>query len=209
MSEGRPVGAQRSPVEGPGSGEIGLLALAFLRTARRDGGVTTEHLGAPDDLARWLASVGLAGARIRPSLADLSAALALRAAIGASGAAVARGRAPGAAEIAEINRAARRRPLHPRLDPQASGWGWRGKQATPGALSVIAADAIQLLGGPLRAQLRLCAAPGCAMPFVDRSRPGRRRWCSVVPCADRAKKAAARQRAGAGSRRGAGGDGGA
>ncbi|MCL9761259.1 CGNR zinc finger domain-containing protein [Frankia sp. AiPa1] len=38
-----------------------------------------------------------------------------------------------------------------------------------------------------------CAGPDCRALFLDGSRPGRRRWCSMNTCGNKAKKAALRR----------------
>ena len=55
-------------------------------------------------------------------------------------------------------------------------------------------DVIELHHGPDRALLRWCADAYCTRPFIDRSRGGRRRWCGMAGCGDRAKAAAYRMR---------------
>ncbi|WP_131787960.1 CGNR zinc finger domain-containing protein [Protofrankia symbiont of Coriaria ruscifolia] len=54
------------------------------------------------------------------------------------------------------------------------------------ALTEIAHNLIELLGGPSRAQLRACHAPGCVLFFV-KDHP-RREWCSAA-CGNRARVA--------------------
>lgn len=55
------------------------------------------------------------------------------------------------------------------------------------ALSALARDAIDLFTGPLRERVRECAAEHCELLFVDASRPGNRRWCSMARCGSRTK----------------------
>lgn len=55
------------------------------------------------------------------------------------------------------------------------------------ALSALAGDAIDLFTGPLRRRVRTCAAEDCELLFVDASRPGQRRWCSMNRCGSRDK----------------------
>ncbi|HUY96184.1 MAG TPA: ABATE domain-containing protein [Verrucomicrobiae bacterium] len=174
--------------------ELGDRALALLATGRREGPVTLERLASPEDLSAWLGLVGLGQRRRRADAAALAAAVELRTAIRRVLGAVAGGAPPDRADISVINRAARRRSPRPQLGPDGATWDWTGRRATQGWLALVAEDAVLLLAGPLRDRVRLCAAAGCDMPFVDRSRPGHRRWCSVSPCADRAKKAAQRRR---------------
>ena len=64
-----------------------------------------------------------------------------------------------------------------------------------GALSLIAADAADLLGTGVRERLRICPGPGCGGRFLDDSPAGRRRWCSMAVCGNRSKAAAHRQAA--------------
>ena len=58
----------------------------------------------------------------------------------------------------------------------------------------IARDAIELFGGPGRGRIRTCEGEGCALLFLDLSRSGGRRWCSMSGCGNRAKARAFRER---------------
>ena len=58
----------------------------------------------------------------------------------------------------------------------------------------MAREAIELLGGPDGARIRQCQGPVCAILFLDTSRKGDRRWCSMSACGNRAKVAAFRER---------------
>jgi len=53
-------------------------------------------------------------------------------------------------------------------------------------LAGFATDAIELLSGPLRGEIRACGAPGCVLLYV-RDHP-RRQWCSNA-CGNRARQA--------------------
>jgi predicted RNA-binding Zn ribbon-like protein len=61
-------------------------------------------------------------------------------------------------------------------------------------LALVARDALDLVSSPDLRQVRPCANPECQVLFLDSSRPGRRRWCSMGTCGNRAKKAAQRGR---------------
>jgi predicted RNA-binding Zn ribbon-like protein len=52
-------------------------------------------------------------------------------------------------------------------------------------ISAIAADAIELITGPARTQLRACRAPGCVLIFL---KDHRQEWCSNA-CGNRARQA--------------------
>lgn len=62
------------------------------------------------------------------------------------------------------------------------------------ALAPIAAAAVEVAGSADAARLRECDAPDCARWFVDTSKGGRRRWCSMARCGNRAKAARYRRR---------------
>jgi predicted RNA-binding Zn ribbon-like protein len=65
---------------------------------------------------------------------------------------------------------------------------------TPSLLSTLARAAAELLGGPLSDRIRQCAGDGCALLFVDTSRSGHRKWCSMAGCGNKAKVASFRDR---------------
>jgi predicted RNA-binding Zn ribbon-like protein len=55
-------------------------------------------------------------------------------------------------------------------------------------------DALNIIGGEDRAQLRECVNPRCTRLFIDTSRAGTRRWCGMTECGNKAKVAAFRAR---------------
>jgi predicted RNA-binding Zn ribbon-like protein len=60
----------------------------------------------------------------------------------------------------------------------------------------VARDCIDLLGGPLSGRVRNCSGEGCGVLFLDTSRQGLRRWCSMAACGNTAKVQAFRRRGG-------------
>gem|GEM_PF-522855 len=91
--------------------------------------------------------------------------------------------------IEMINRFAAAPPLAPVLGPEGTV---SHAPATAGqALSSLARDAIDLFGSPLVERIRICEGEMCELLFVDTSRPGKRRWCSMEWCGDHEKKRAA------------------
>lgn len=85
-----------------------------------------------------------------------------------------------------INDAATREPIVPFL--HADGTVSAKQPVTIGqVLSTLARDAIDLFSGPLAVRIRVCAAGNCGLLFVDQSRPGARRWCSMQRCGNLAK----------------------
>lgn len=153
-----------------------------------------EILHSPADLERWLAFITGAPA-VRAEAGDLEAARELRGAVWRSAARSAAGTGVAPEDAAILNAHAAGAPLVPALDP-----GGRrvvsGPAPAQAALSTLARDAIDLLSGPLASRIRVCAADDCGLLLVDSSRPGRRRWCSMERCGNRAKVRALRARRG-------------
>ena len=141
-----------------------------------------ERLASTDDLSHWFVAAGLADQPPPISRRDLEAVRSLRenlrhALLGADG--------PRIARIAEdwLDHAPGRlciepETLQPRFTPGAR---------TCSCLMVSAVlDALDLVrDSPGR--VRECADPGCQVMFVDTSRNGSRRWCSMEGCGARAK----------------------
>jgi predicted RNA-binding Zn ribbon-like protein len=63
-----------------------------------------------------------------------------------------------------------------------------------GALAPVGCAAAELATTADPTRLRRCAAPACSRWFVDTSKGGRRRWCSMATCGNRAKAARWRDR---------------
>lgn len=151
-----------------------------------------ERLRIPEDLGRWLVRAGLVDRAPSVTQGELEGARQLRDAIYDAARPAGRGDIA-AADAAQVTAWAQRPPRAPRLDP--GRWvSWSAEQPVEAALSVIARDAIDLLSGPLAVRVRECASEDCALLFVDTSRPGRRRWCSMGGCGNRAKTRAYRRR---------------
>ncbi|WP_433334411.1 CGNR zinc finger domain-containing protein [Spirillospora sp. CA-294931] len=51
----------------------------------------------------------------------------------------------------------------------------------------VARALVDLLGGAPPDRVRRCAGDACVLWFLDTSRNGRRRWCSMTGCGNRAK----------------------
>jgi len=169
-----------------GRTSLDLVATVGERWRRR-----FERLREPGDLGRWLVQSGLHAHAPAVSAADLEHARELREAIDRL-ARPPRGTDP--ADVALLNRWAAAPALAPQLAP--GGRTLRPPAGDPvrGALAAVARDAVDLLSGPLADRVRECGADDCALLFVDASRPGRRRWCSMEACGNRAKAAAFRRR---------------
>lgn len=166
---------------------LGHPVLEFLATLARRRDEPKERLEAPSDLRRWLEVSGLA-ANARCDAKLLSEARELREAIFLLLDAARRGTrvAPETREL--INRWAREPTRVPQINA-ARRVTQIGPAPARAALTHLAVAAIELATGPELDRIRNCADPGCSLMFIDRSRPGRRRWCSMERCGNRAKTA--------------------
>jgi predicted RNA-binding Zn ribbon-like protein len=171
---------------------LGHLTLEFLATLAGRVGEPFERLASPRDLEDWLAEAGLVTpARCNARL--LADARALREGIYRTLDAARNGLQPASADIALINAWARRPPPAPQLDRRFQPT-WTADASGRAALAELARSAVELLTGAELARVRNCARTGCSRLFIDRSRPGRRRWCSMARCGNRTKTARYRQR---------------
>lgn len=151
-----------------------------------------ERLRTPGDLSRWLVATGLWERAGAVSSSDLTVARRLREAIFGCVLAAGDGRALPRRDLAIVNASARRAIRSPRLLPSgAVSWS---SPTVRHALAEVARDAARTLGGDLRSRVRKCGRPECSIFFLDDSRTGQRRWCSMASCGNRMKVARFRQR---------------
>ncbi|MET9067705.1 CGNR zinc finger domain-containing protein [Streptosporangium sandarakinum] len=73
--------------------------------------------------------------------------------------------------------------------------GWATPVTGAQFLSAVARDAVELFGGPMASRVRVCGGERCLLIFLDTSRPGARRWCSMDRCGNRYKLRTRRDRA--------------
>ena len=81
---------------------------------------------------------------------------------------------------------AARPPLTPHIDSTGSA-AWGLPSTGIAVLSAVARDGINVLTGTIAGRLRECEGGDCRLVFLDASRPGSRRWCSMERCGNRAK----------------------
>jgi predicted RNA-binding Zn ribbon-like protein len=67
------------------------------------------------------------------------------------------------------------------------GWRIETQPTAAGILAPVLWSTADLLAGPDSARLRACANPQCLWLFLDDSKNGTRRWCSMQACGNRAK----------------------
>lgn len=165
-----------------------VLTTVFTGTLTERLGAPVEHIPTPERLDAWFTENGLAVAPCTTD--DLRAAVDLREAIHRAAVAAAM-REPLPRDAVEvINRASAAGVACPCLDTDGRRvWRWPGGGSPVDALSVVAADAIDVLSGGRGGRFALCASPTCREPFLDTSQNHTRRWCDMNYCGNRHKKA--------------------
>jgi predicted RNA-binding Zn ribbon-like protein len=177
--------------------DAGTFALDLLVSGGPGPYTVFEVLHTPDDLAEWLQESRLAPLPdLRISAAELARIRDFRDRLHEVAATVARGRVPATTDLEAINAFAGEQPV-PRINPVTRTREWRGPVTGAQVLGSAVADAIALLTGPRLDRLRECAADDCYLLFLDTSRPGTRRWCSMRRCGNRHKVRTHRDRSAA------------
>ncbi len=172
--------------------EPGSPAFAFSVTGAPFDSDRFETLHGPEDLVRWAADV-LGATRVRASASSVPEAKRLRTSIWNTAEAVIDGRAVSTSDRSTLNAFAAPPSLVPRIDPDGRR-SWVPSAEASALFSTIARDMIEVATGPLASRVKRCQGVNCAIPFVDTSRPGTRRWCSMDRCGNRAKATAHRRR---------------
>ena len=158
---------------------------ALVAFARQSGALPEEHLAS--------LSAAAAGS---PAAAEaaLARAVALREAIYRIFVAFADERPVAAPDLAALNGALGEALAQARVAPDALkpdhpfDWIWADEPVSLDApLWPIVRSAADLLTSSGLSALRVCASESCAWLFLDTSRNGSRRWCSMRTCGNRAK----------------------
>ncbi|MCF3120859.1 ABATE domain-containing protein [Streptomyces arenae] len=160
----------------------GALCLELLTTGGPGEFRRYEVLHAPADLITWAERSRLTPTpALTPSEAEVAAARELRDALFRVATAHAQDERADPADLATLNTAASHPPLTPAIGPDGTR-NWAADADGTALLATVARDAVDLLTGPYAHRIRVCAADNCSLVYVDTSRPGRRRWCSMEHC---------------------------
>ncbi|MBL0899525.1 MAG: ABATE domain-containing protein [Reyranella sp.] len=167
------------------------LCLEFVNTRYwRGQDVPTETLNTADDLVAWIAANGgPRGAKV-PTAREFERAIELRETIHRLFDAEAQDRVPAARDLEALNAALEKAPARTTLKRERGGYGWDVDMKSGTALALLAPvlwTAGDLLTGTRLDRVRRCANPECNYLFLDDSRAGKRRWCSMSSCGNRAK----------------------
>jgi predicted RNA-binding Zn ribbon-like protein len=176
---------------------INTLEYCSTRTHPEYGGAH-DALRTPDDVANWLEARHLLHDDLRPTTSDwrgLARAHEVRAAFRELIDAAAEHRAPTQESIDIVNELLASGRV-PALEATADGIRLSHRHLAPPldeALAGLAQPLVDRLGSEAIDRFRVCANDQCRWAFFDESRAGRRRWCDMTSCGNRAK--AARHRA--------------
>jgi len=156
---------------------------------------TVERIPTPADLGRWFAESGLTLEPTTVSAAALRHAHQLRETLYRLMRGPVFGDRPTREDLELVNRWAARTPPACALLPGPAGLTAQLVEPTATELfSLLARDGVDLLGGPLGERLRECSSETCTLLYLDTSRAGSRRWCSMESCGSQDKMARYRRR---------------
>jgi predicted RNA-binding Zn ribbon-like protein len=182
--------------------------LEFINTLELSRGSWLEHLAVPQAALSWLIENSLLHpdamrtelARIEDDPAYgqklLTKVRRVRTAMHELVQASVERRPPARADLTEVNRVLRTQYvtiLVPSTDGVTMGHRHEG-DPIDGAMARLTESIARYLGEGKIDRLRVCANDSCAWTFFDSSRTGRRKWCDMNTCGNRAKAARHRER---------------
>lgn len=178
------------------------LALDFVNTLAYRGSTKAESLNSISDLLGWCVTSGAlpketaeelrrwsgrhpedAGALFRDAIdfREMLARIFLR---------FTSETAPTESDMRALNVVLAEAPRRDHVAPEGEGYGWliATHSISPAALlAAVLWSAADLLVSGNRKRIRHCANDQCLWLFVDDSKNGSRRWCSMQACGNRAK----------------------
>jgi predicted RNA-binding Zn ribbon-like protein len=101
----------------------------------------------------------------------------------------ARGKEPARADLDALREAHADAVQHAVMVASADGftWSWKGTDPWRRVARPLTALAMGLLLSSSQARVKQCAREGCGWLFLDQSKNGSRRWCTMDICGSRAK----------------------
>lgn len=178
------------------------LCLEFANTLSWRGSTpSSETLHGLEDVLAWCASTGALNAasiraldawwRDRPAKAEAAfgEVIELRETIFRLFSAAASGVMPSPRDLGRLNQALAQAPKRAQLRRVDDAYVWVEtlKPTVPALLAPVLWSAGDLLAGRQVQRVRQCANEKCLWLFLDDSKSGTRRWCSMSSCGNRAK----------------------
>ena len=176
--------------------DAGALSLELACTTGGEGfRARFEILHGPADLAAWVprSRLGIAAAEVAVTAEELALVKRLREAVWAGAHALATGGGVTPGDAAVVNEVAAGAAPVPAIGADGAR-AWRRPVTGGQVAAAIARDAVATLTPPAAARVRMCGGDTCALIYLDTSRPGNRRWCSMERCGNRAKVRGHRRR---------------
>ncbi len=170
--------------------------LDLINTVELTDGAPDDHIPTADDSIAFIAQHDLAHEadvrrqREREGDAWLARVQVTRAALRELWDAQVEGRAPASDALVTVNAVLDRGP---RLELRGTPGGvevthdHRRDDPTGEALARLAMPLVEAIASGRTDRFRICANDGCRWVFEDSSRAGRRRWCDMSTCGNRAK----------------------
>jgi len=162
------------------------LCLDFVNTVNARPVAQRDWLGTADEARTWAAAVGYAVTGVIPDT-ELQAARWLREVVYRVFRPLAHDEPPPQAELDHLIDMYAGALGQAELQPGAQAFrlAWPHRDALDSLCAEVAASAVELLThGPLQ---RIGECPTCGWLFLDTSKNGRRRWCSMATCGSRDK----------------------
>ena len=174
----------------------GVLCLDFVNTVHsRVDSTICDYIRDYGDLLRWLQKCQAVPPQVLSRLRELYAtdsqgtqrvlkqARDIRELLYRIVSALAAGRAPLAADLNQFQSLAEKTWRHLRIEPEQNCWEW--KWAAQAAdlrhpLRLVVKSAVELLISDSVTRIKEC--PACGWVFLDQSKNGSRRWCSMQTC---------------------------
>ena len=174
-------------------------AVEFLNSIELESGQLIDHLAEPEDARSWFIeqSVIHGGSQASWTKADLAQVRMVRDALREVLDAVVEDRSPLPSAVDAVNGALAEGNA-PRLEvdgPTLRVGHQHGRSDVTDALAALAAPIVAELASGRPDRFRTCANDTCRWSFYDASPTGRRRWCNMKTCGNRAKAARHRERA--------------
>jgi predicted RNA-binding Zn ribbon-like protein len=168
------------------------LTLEFANTAGWHLSDTpSERLVGWPEIVRWMREMQLLSqddqARLSAARGDSARVVAIREDIFQLGLACAKGNKPPRGIIERLVLAAGCRAPKVAASTEGVEWVFSARHAAEELATLLARDALSLFCSPRAEKIGLCEGGDCGWLFLDESRSGRRRWCSMNDCGARAK----------------------